>query len=451
MTRSLVLAGGGMRVAWQAGVMRALDEAGLTFDHVDGTSGGILTAAMILSDVDGVEMCRRWRGLQASAFGSALPFRDYLTGPWSLPALGDADGIIDTVFPTLGIDAEAIRTSGRRGRPAGTFTVVEFTSKECLSLTEEQVDAELLAAGMSLPGWVTPLERGGKIYTDAVWVRDAGVAEAVRRGADEIWLVWCIGNTPYWGDGPLEQYVHMIEMSAAGALAADFALAAALGHDFTLHVIAPATPLPLDPEFYLGRISSDALVARGYADARAYLARRDARAGEGVPHDLACTAMRVPPVSVRITDRLVAEGADGADDAVCEFTVQVPVEGPLDDAVLVGSIQLGGWPEPAYLAGGAVSLDRGTLTYTGTVRVDGADVPVECTRDLVDDPGWDAWDDLTRARVRVGGEVFEASLGIGGAARLVASAEPVGAHGVIERARAVRLFWQRVRAARRPA
>ena len=40
--KSLVLAGGGMRVAWQAGVMTALAEEGLEFSHVDGTSGGII-------------------------------------------------------------------------------------------------------------------------------------------------------------------------------------------------------------------------------------------------------------------------------------------------------------------------------------------------------------------------------------------------------------------------
>jgi len=442
MTRSLVLAGGGMRVAWQAGVMRALDEAGLEFDHVDGTSGGILTAAMILSGRSGVEMCRRWRGLSASAFGSALPFGDYLKGPWSLPALGDADGIIDTVFPALGIDVDAIRSSAARGLPAGTFTVVEFTSKECLSLGADEVDAGLLAAGMSLPGWVTPLQRDGKVYTDAVWVRDAGVAEAVRRGADEIWLVWCIGNTPYWGDGPLEQYVHMIEMSAAGALAADFELARALGRDFTLHVVSPATPLPLDPEFYLGRIGSDALVARGYADARAYLATaRD----EGLPHEVSATAMRVPPVSVRFTDALSADGAE------CVFTVEVPVSGDASDASdasVVGSVRLAGWPEPAYLAAGVVTLDAGVLRYAGTVRAGGTEVPVVCERDLVDDPGPDAWSDLTRARVRIGDAEFTASLGVGGVARLVASIEPVAAHGVVERARAVRAFWGRVRAVR---
>ena len=39
--RSLILAGGGMRVAWQAGVLKALEAAGLRFAHADGTSGGI--------------------------------------------------------------------------------------------------------------------------------------------------------------------------------------------------------------------------------------------------------------------------------------------------------------------------------------------------------------------------------------------------------------------------
>ena len=47
--RGLVLAGGGMRVAWQAGVIAALDEAGLIFEHIDGTSGGIFNAGALLS------------------------------------------------------------------------------------------------------------------------------------------------------------------------------------------------------------------------------------------------------------------------------------------------------------------------------------------------------------------------------------------------------------------
>ena len=47
--RALILAGGGMRVAYHAGVLRAFEEAGLCFSHVDGTSGGIINTGMVLS------------------------------------------------------------------------------------------------------------------------------------------------------------------------------------------------------------------------------------------------------------------------------------------------------------------------------------------------------------------------------------------------------------------
>ena len=46
--RALVLAGGGLKVAFQAGVLEVwLDEAGVTFDHVDAASGGCFNAAML--------------------------------------------------------------------------------------------------------------------------------------------------------------------------------------------------------------------------------------------------------------------------------------------------------------------------------------------------------------------------------------------------------------------
>jgi NTE family protein len=292
VTRSLVFAGGGMRVAWQAGVVRALEEEGLEFDHVDGTSGGILSTAMMLSGLSGAEMCSRWSDLDVKDFGSALPLGDYLKGPWSLPAIGDADGLLQTVFPTLGIDVAAIRTS----TTPGTFNVADFGEKRCVAFDNTEIDAELMAAGMSLPLFLTPLRRGDKVYTDAVWIRDANVAEALRRGATEVWLVWCIGNTDRWGDGPLEQYVHMIEMSAMGALLADFESAELRGREFVLHVIRPEHPLPLDPEFYLGRVSADDLVSMGYRDARAYL---DRRSPEGVAADATCTQMTEPPAGIR--------------------------------------------------------------------------------------------------------------------------------------------------------
>ena len=52
--RSLILAGGGLKVGFQAGVLQVwLDEAGLTFDHADGASGGCFNLAMYCQGFSG--------------------------------------------------------------------------------------------------------------------------------------------------------------------------------------------------------------------------------------------------------------------------------------------------------------------------------------------------------------------------------------------------------------
>jgi hypothetical protein len=42
-----------------------------------------------------------------------------------------------------------------------------------------------------------------------------------------------------------------------------------------LHVVRPERPIPLDPDYFLGRIDGATLVALGYRDAWRYLASRD--------------------------------------------------------------------------------------------------------------------------------------------------------------------------------
>jgi len=60
--RSLILAGGGLKVAFQAGVLQVwLDEAGLTFDHVDGASGGVFNRATHCQGMSGRQIADNWR------------------------------------------------------------------------------------------------------------------------------------------------------------------------------------------------------------------------------------------------------------------------------------------------------------------------------------------------------------------------------------------------------
>ena len=318
MTRALVLAGGGLRVAWQAGVVRALDEAGLTFAHGDGTSGGIFSLGMLLSGVSPVEMGERWRTLDPKRSVSLLPWRRYLGSPTDLPAFGDADGLVEQVFPHLGIDVDAIRRSTGM---TGTFNVADFTTKTCVAVPHDEIDLPRLTAGVSLPVFLPAVEAGGTTWTDAVWIKDANLLEAVHRGCNELWVAWCIGNTPRWGRGAMEQYVHMIELSANGALFAELAEIAAINerrrageavHGSTepivVHVVKPHFPLPLDPDFMAGRITAETLVAMGYRDARAYL---EALPPEGVELGPRATAMEEPPLGARFTVR--GEGRLGVD------------------------------------------------------------------------------------------------------------------------------------------
>jgi predicted acylesterase/phospholipase RssA len=299
--RSLILAGGGMRVAYQAGVLAALEQAGLRFHHVDGASGGTMNLSMLLGGQDSEEIGQRWRTLRQRDFSSPLPWRDYVRSPrW--PALGSARGLREKVFPHLGIDPDAIR---RATGITGTYNVCNFATKTAEVVEHPDIDLDLLVAAVSLPVLMPAVVRHGTPYTDAVWIRDSNVPAAVARGSDEVWLVWCIGNTPAYRGGLFRQYVHMIEMAANGSLLRDLESVADRWpqRPVRLHVIKPEHPIPLDPAYYFGQIDAATLIGLGYQDACRYL---DAPAPLSAPWGPGVTRMREAPAGAAA--RLILEG-----------------------------------------------------------------------------------------------------------------------------------------------
>jgi hypothetical protein len=290
-----------MRVAYQAGVLAALERAGLRFHHVDGSSGGTMNLSMLLCGQDSEEIGQRWRALRQRQFAALLPWRDYLGTRW--PALSGAQGVREKVFPQLGIDPDLIR---RATGVVGTYNVCNFATKTAEVVQHQDIDLDLLVAAVSLPVLMPAVVRRGTPYTDAVWIRDSNIPEAVARGSEEIWLVWCIGNTPAYHNGLFRQYVHMIEMAANGSLLRD------LGYitdrwpqrPVRLHVIKPEYPLPLDPAYFTGQIDAATLIALGYQDACRYL---DNPAPLSAPWQPGITRMREP--SAGAAARLVLAGS----------------------------------------------------------------------------------------------------------------------------------------------
>jgi predicted acylesterase/phospholipase RssA len=318
--RSLILAGGGMRVAYQAGVICALMEAGLTFSHADGTSGGTINLAMLFSGLSPVDMCDRWRTLDVHDFAAFLPWEQYLKAT-DLMGVGSADGIINKVFPHLGIDLSKINAA--QGMQ-GTFNVCNYTRKISEVVTHDKIDLDLLVAGISLPIFMPPVRKGNDLYVDSVWIKDANLMEAVRRGAEELWVVWCIGNIGVYKGGAFNQYVHMIELSANGALFAEFDRINEInnriqngeiifGHSrpIRLHLIKPDYPLPLDPDYFLGRIDAATLIAMGYADACKYLTNLKP---EGLPLQPETTQMQNPTLGITFRETMAGGFTMGETD-----------------------------------------------------------------------------------------------------------------------------------------
>ncbi len=298
--RSLVLAGGGVRLAYQAGVLKALEEEGLSFSHVDGTSGGIFNAAMMASGLSTGEIGHRWRSLNLLNFMGLNRFGSYFR-PSRMTGMASLDGIRKKVFPALGVNIEKIREGN--GITA-TFNVCNFSDKTVEAIPREHVTEDHLAAGVSLPMVMPAVRIGSDWYTDAVWIKDANLMEAVKRGAEELWLVWAIGNNREYLPGLFNQYVHMIEMSANGGLLLEFEQLAAVNeqimngrspygqtHPVILHVIRPEFPLPLDPDLFFDRIDTATLINRGYADTKAYLHNRPS---DGITPGISSTAMKEP-------------------------------------------------------------------------------------------------------------------------------------------------------------
>jgi hypothetical protein len=204
--------------------------------------------------------------------------------------MGDADGILARVFPHLGVDMRRVRAVSA---VAGTFNVFDYVRKVNRVFQHTEMDEQLLVASMSLPGVLPPLERNGDVLLDSAFVQDVNLMEAVRRGAEELWVVWCLGNSAQYRGGALRLYVQMLEMGANAALNRELERIAeineriardeapyGLKHPVRVHLIIPERPLPLDPDLMTGRVDHATLIDMGYADARRYL---DSVRPEGIP------------------------------------------------------------------------------------------------------------------------------------------------------------------------
>jgi len=209
--RSLMLAGGGLKIAFQAGVMQVwLDEAGIEFDHGDGVSAACFNLAMWAQGMNGRQIADNWRNLNP------------LTGVdvnWSqlvrliyAESLFKLDAYRKNVFPRWGLNWEKIRASTREA----TFNVYNFSKHELRPVTAPEMTEDFLVAAASLPIWFPPVRTDGDTYIDAVFNTASNMEEAIRRGADELWIIWTTSQRGEWKNGFVGNFFGIFEATTNG-------------------------------------------------------------------------------------------------------------------------------------------------------------------------------------------------------------------------------------------
>ncbi|MCG8468958.1 MAG: patatin-like phospholipase family protein [Gemmatimonadetes bacterium] len=317
-TRALMLAGGGVKVAFQAGVLQVwLDEAGLEFDIADGASGGCLNLAMWCQDMSGVEIAENWRTLE--------PLRGLDIHWLEIARLGYASSVFEldrwreNVFPDWGLDFDDIRD---RGRDA-VFNVYNFSRHRLETIPAADLTEDYLVASVSLPIWFPPVDIGGETYIDSVFSSDSNLIEAVHRGADELWVIWTVSREGRWRDGFVANYFQIIEAAANSRYAQDRArieknnraIQAGREGEFgrPIEVREIAAEVPVHYLINLGQDRFAEAVNQGVSEARSWCEANDielssAASGPGA------SIVTAPVARLRFTEDMKGYAAQGARD-----------------------------------------------------------------------------------------------------------------------------------------
>ena len=273
--RSLMLAGGGLKIAFQAGVLQVwLDEAGIEFDHADGVSAACFNLAMWTQGMSGRQIADNWRNLNPLK-GIDVNWSALLRGPFA-ESIFELDAYRRKVFPAWGLDWEKIRASRREA----TFNVYDFSRQQLRPVTAPELTEDFLVAIASLPVWFPPVRVDGVTYIDAVFNTASNVEEAIRRGADELWVIWTTSRRGEWKNGFVGNFFGIFEATTNDGYKRmlrriernNEAVAAGAGSEFGRHVAVRelAAEVPLHYLFNFSRRRIAKAVDLGVDAARAW-------------------------------------------------------------------------------------------------------------------------------------------------------------------------------------
>lgn len=199
---ALLLAGGGLKIAFQAGVLQVwLDELRQRFDQADAVSAATFNLAMLCSGHSGTTIAAHWRSFQ--------PLRAISPSPRAVlgRSLLTLNRLRDNILPTWQLDWTKINATPIDA----TFNVYNFTQQRVEAVPAAAMNEQLLLAAASLPTWFPPVKIGGDTYVDAIHAIPTNLPLTLAHGADELWIIWTTSTAGAWRPGYLRQYFQIFE------------------------------------------------------------------------------------------------------------------------------------------------------------------------------------------------------------------------------------------------
>lgn len=213
MRLGLVLAGGGANGAFEAGVVGAVEEAGLRPTILSGTSAGALNVAGIAHGLDAAALAEAWRGIRADDVyrlrrdvWRALRPGGWLTGRgWgrALEGIGwtwllDTSPLRATLGQVLGADRldvadDLVVNVSAVDKPTGDL--VRFTNRlppehrRSSSYREVELGVDHLMASSAIPLAFRPAEHAGTQWWDGGLVANTPLAPAMAHEPDAVIVV----------------------------------------------------------------------------------------------------------------------------------------------------------------------------------------------------------------------------------------------------------------------
>lgn len=185
---ALVLCGGGGHGALEVGFAQALEDRGMTYDRILGTSIGALNGAHLAGGMSPADLAKLWK--KARLWRLIRPNLGWILHPRALPGLLSLSGLARLLRCSL----PACRFEGLK-TPLTIVTTDLVSAKACYWEDEGDIIPPLLAS-MSVPGIFPPIMLNGHPHMDGGIADNAPLGRAEQLGCWRALMIECACAAP---------------------------------------------------------------------------------------------------------------------------------------------------------------------------------------------------------------------------------------------------------------